>query len=60
MITGIGTPNSQSRTPRPIFASMNSSTIQERGSDGEVPAAATEKRITVSGVRLARAPLAVL
>jgi hypothetical protein len=25
MITGIGTPNSQSRTPRPMFASLNSS-----------------------------------
>jgi hypothetical protein len=52
MITGIGTPKSQSRIPRPIFASMNSSTIQERGKQGEVPAAATKNALLMSGIRV--------
>jgi hypothetical protein len=51
MITGIGTPKSQSRIPRPIFASMNSSTIQERGKQGEVPALATENASLMSNIR---------
>jgi hypothetical protein len=29
IITGIGTPNNQSRIPRPMFASINSSTVKE-------------------------------
>jgi hypothetical protein len=49
MITGIGTPNSQSKIPRPITTSMNSSSIQQRERQGEVPAAETEKRIANLG-----------
>jgi hypothetical protein len=51
MITGIGTPSSQSKSPRPIIASMNSSSIQERERQGEVPAPATEKASPMSGIR---------
>jgi hypothetical protein len=31
MITGIGTPNSQSKIPRPIIASLNSDDSRTRG-----------------------------
>src|SRR5450631_2747071 len=41
-ITGIGTPKSQSRSPRPIFASIIRS-ILELGKRGEVPASRMEK-----------------
>jgi hypothetical protein len=34
MITGIGTPSSQSRIPRPIFASMNPQSIHQRKGEG--------------------------
>jgi len=36
-ITGIGTPSSQSRSPRPILASMKTLRIQERQREGQVP-----------------------
>jgi hypothetical protein len=43
MITGIGTPSSQSRSPRPIFASMKT-LIHERNGRGRGSASDTEKR----------------
>src|SRR6266478_9434940 len=43
-ITGIGTPSSQSRSPRPIFASIIRS-IQERGSGCEDPASGMETSV---------------
>jgi hypothetical protein len=43
MIIGIGTPTIQSKSPRPIIASMHWSWIQERGSAPQVPAGRTEK-----------------
>jgi hypothetical protein len=46
IITGIGTPNSQSKIPRPIIASLNASWIQERGGEDQVPASAAEKTLT--------------
>jgi hypothetical protein len=36
-ITGIGTPSSQSRSPRPILASMKTLRIQERDRERQVP-----------------------
>jgi hypothetical protein len=42
-ITGIGTPSSQSRSPRPILASMKTLRIQEREKDRQVPQNGTEK-----------------
>jgi hypothetical protein len=42
-ITGIGTPSSQSRSPRPILASMKTLRIQERESERQVPHKGMEK-----------------
>jgi hypothetical protein len=42
-ITGIGTPSSQSRSPRPILASMKTVRIQERERERQVPHNGTEK-----------------
>jgi hypothetical protein len=38
MITGIGTPNSQSKIPRPIVSSMNLCMERERNRERDVPA----------------------
>jgi hypothetical protein len=43
MITGIGTPKSQSKIPRPIIASLKSRLIQERVGECGVPVKAVEK-----------------
>jgi hypothetical protein len=42
-ITGIGTPSGQSRSPRPILASMKTPRIQERERERQVPENGTEK-----------------
>jgi hypothetical protein len=42
-ITGIGTPSSQSRSPRPILASMKTLRIQERENERQVPHNGMEK-----------------
>jgi hypothetical protein len=44
MITGIGTPKSQSKIPRPIIASLKSRLIQERLRQCEVPVKVMGKR----------------
>jgi hypothetical protein len=44
MITGIGTPKSQSKIPRPIIASLKSRLIQERLRECEVPVKVMGKR----------------
>jgi hypothetical protein len=43
MITGIGTPSSQSKIPRPIIASMKSSWINEGERGRQVPASGNGK-----------------
>jgi hypothetical protein len=51
MITGIGTPSSQSKIPRPITTSMKSSLVRQRERQRQVPAAEAEKRIANGGNR---------
>ena len=46
MITGIGTPNSQSRIPRSMFASINSSTVKENARANVRFRQANEKPLT--------------
>src|SRR6476469_2166717 len=50
-ITGIGTPSSQSKSPRPMFASLNPQSIQQRNGDGYVPADLAESGSPMSGIR---------
>jgi hypothetical protein len=49
MITGIGTPSSQSKIPRPMVSSNFFQSKGKRGGAGRVPATGTES-LTVSGV----------
>jgi hypothetical protein len=49
-ITGIGTPKSQSRIPRPIVASMIASWIEERERERQVPTSGTENASPMSGI----------
>jgi hypothetical protein len=51
IITGIGTPSNQSKSPRPIVASLNPLLIQQREGEGYVPANQAESGSPMSGVR---------
>jgi hypothetical protein len=51
IITGIGTPSSQSKSPRPMFASLNPQSIQQREREIYVPSDGTENVSPMSDVR---------